>query len=126
MHALPGDCSVVRSENKDFAAAGTTGDDHAFTHAELHFAWREIGNADDESPHELFRVVSSFDTSKDLPVLAAAKTELELEQLARIFDVRGFDNPGDAQVNLQEVVKAAFLSERLSSQGGRQSRSRCR
>ena len=52
MHALPRHCTVVGRKHEHVCAAWTARDDHAFAHAELHFARCEIRDANDQPPNE--------------------------------------------------------------------------
>jgi len=72
-HAAFGD-----SDDEDLVrgcAVCTGSGDHAFARAEFHFAWSEVGDADDEFADELFGLVGFFDSGEDVLGRAAAEAE---------------------------------------------------
>ena len=92
MNSLSGFGSGVWREQEDlsFIRPGTVSSssaDHCFGHAELHLARLEVGNADDQTSDQLFRVgIRGFNSSEHLTVVVSTQVERQLEQLLRLFD----------------------------------------
>ena len=79
---------------------------HAFRHAELHLARREVGDHHGQAADERRRIVGRLDAGEHLARAERADVERQLQQLVRAFDMLGVDDVRDAQVDLGEVVDA--------------------
>ena len=80
------------------------GQHHAFAHAKLHFARGQVGHQHGELAHQLFRLVHAGDAAEDVAGCALARVQGQLQQLGGAFHRLAFDDFGDAQVHLGEVV----------------------
>ena len=77
---------------------------HGLGHAELHLAWRQVGDHDRQPPDQLRRVAGRLDPREDVAGTPVADVEREPQQLVRPRDRLGGDDARDAQVDAREVV----------------------
>src|SRR5580700_1882757 len=76
---------------------------HAVRFEATHLAWSEVGDDDDLSADELFRLVILCDAGQDL-ALFIAEVDFKTEELVGLGHALGNQDPGDAKVDLGEVV----------------------
>src|SRR5476651_803765 len=89
-----------------FLVLGRTGQHHAFGHAELHLARRQVGDHHGQLADQLFRLVHGLDAGEDVAQAAFTHVQGQAQQLVRTVDVLAVDDLGHAQVDLDEVVDA--------------------
>ena len=73
---------------------------HAFGHAELHLARRQVGHQHGQLADQLFRLVGRLDARENVAVAAFTYIEGQAQQLAGALDVLSVDDSGDTQVDL--------------------------
>ena len=67
--------AIVRAEQEHFLTAGATGADHAFTQAEFHLSWFQVGNHHDLPADKCLGIVSRFDARENLFPMLATKAK---------------------------------------------------
>src|SRR5450432_431038 len=98
-----------------FLVAVRSGKHHAFTEAELHLAWRQVGDDYGEFADELFGRIGRLDAAEDGAMGRLADVERQAQQLRRAFDFFAGDDLRDAQVELGEVVDGDGRRDRFAA-----------
>ena len=93
------------------------GQHHAFTHAKLHLAWRQVGHHDGEFAFEVFGLVHAGHAREHVARLALAHIQGEAKQLGRAFHCFAVDDFGNAQIDLGKVVDADGGGDGLAAWG---------
>ena len=111
MDALSRACSGIWLEDKNFLAPFASCTDHPFAQAELHLAWLQVGNADDQLSDEVFWFVSRLDSREDVFPDITTQTESQLKELVSTFDMIGFDDTRDTKVDFHKVFNRTLFRE---------------
>src|SRR5690348_11231160 len=93
----------VGGDEEDARAVAGGGEHHAFRHAELHFARREVRHQHHQPALERGRSVSRLDAGEDR-ARRAAGVERQLDELVSPLDELGAHDAGQAQIQLVELV----------------------
>ena len=71
VHALSGFCAFVYGQGEDVFPSGTSGENHAFGDAKLHFSGGEVGDHDHFLADEFLGLVGLTDAGENRACLAA-------------------------------------------------------
>ena len=88
---------------------------HAFAHPKTHLAGGEVGDHDDEFPDDVFGLIESTDAGEDLTDAAFADIEHQPQEFVASFDGRAFDDFGNSEVGLHEIIDRADGGNRFAA-----------